>query len=373
MTIGPDDLTRSWNNVGILQGFLRFLSRRLREFRLGSAEKSVGSLEELGQAFADGWLGYGDLVTVRGRLSRFAPIYFPVAYSPQIPGVLTGGQLLVETYPVPNPAPGAVGLRHIEGGVLAYLFPIELPGTPRITSPHHPDRLGTSENVLPLPYSRASPSIPVLIDDQQLKWLEDKVEISARIRPLDPDLEGQIAGSSEDFVRLHFHGFYRNEWFPDQGFMLDARSGGNGRIRQVDDPSPFLVSLAVEASFQSVLVQDEIEDVFNRTLDLMHFPHVSIEEGKDGSRANYTPAYLTPGGYQIVQVNKLPVALHLAYEKRVIQLSVVGPSDARLPVASEMLEKVITELSAELKRRDPAFRFDILFSSDRRFARKLVK
>lgn len=364
MANGSQDLIRSWNNVGIVKGFLGFLRRRLQEIRLGPKKKSVASLHELGEAFAEGWLGYGDLVTIRGRLSRFAPIYFPVAYSPQIPGVLTGGQLLMATLTMENPAPGAVSLRHVDGGIMAYLYPEDARGTPRITSLIHPDRLITSHNRLPLPYSKSAPSIPVLISDQQLRWLEDKVEMAARIRPLDDGIDSEIAASSQDFVRLHYHGFYRSDWFPDHGFMLDAREATAGSIRQFGEPSSFLVNLAVEAEFESSLSQDEVEDAFNRTLDGLELPEISIR-GANGSRANYTPAYFSPGGYQIVQVNKLPVALHLAYEKQVLQASVVSHSDGRLPLASRFLQRAVLALHDELKRRDQAIRFKVLFSSDR--------
>jgi hypothetical protein len=283
--------------------------------------------------------------------------------------MVSGPVVLMETVWLGNPAPGAMSLRHVDGGVLAFLFPLEVSGTPRITSPDHLDRLVTADNPGGISYSRATPSIPVLLDHRQLRWIDDKVELRARVRPLDAEIQTELEASHEVFVRLYYHGFFRSDWLPDHGFMLDARTVTAGALRQVGDPSPFLVSLAVETAFESSLSKPEIEEAFNATLDGLTLPE--IEEGKTGSRANYTPAYFTSTGYQVLQVNRLPLAFHLAHEKRVIQMSVVAQAHGRLREAGPLLCGAGSALVEELRRRDPEIVLETLFASDSYFPRQM--
>lgn len=369
MPTALDQLVGSWNTLNILRGFLGFLKRRLESIKGTSEEKSVGSLEEVGEAFAEGWLGLGSLVKVSGRISRFAPIYFPIAYSPQVPGVLLGGGIAMRTVVLPNPAPGSVGLRHVDDGILAFLFPAEAAETPRITSPVHLDRLSTESQPLPLPYSSAAPSIPILLDLQQQQHLEEIVAVCGRIRALDPGIQSEIEASSETFVKLYYHGFFRSDWFPDQGFMLDARTSQGGSVRTVGEPSPFMVSNAIELGFESTVGSDELEDVLNVALDRLVLPE--IDNGATGSRSNYRPAYHTPGGYEVKQVNRLPVVTHMAFEKKALQISVVSYSSGDLSSLPRLFEQLGIEVLGEFRRRDPNAEFKPLFGSDPRLLSRM--
>lgn len=362
MHSGFKHLIDSWNILGIVKGFFGFVSRRLKEIRLGTEEKELTNIREAGEAFSDGWIEIGDLVQIRGRVSRFAPIYFPIAYSPQVMGSMSGPDVLMQSSILRNPAPSVANLRYVDGGVLAFLFPVEAEGTPRITSPVHLDRLVTTANPVPLPYSSAAPSIPVLLDQSQLKHLEKKVAIIARLRPIDPEIRTEIEKSEEAFVRLYYHGFYRSSWFPDQGFLLDARSAAGGAVQVRHDPAPFRINLTVEVGLQSTLGREELESVLNVGLDRIVVPE--RRSGRRGSRVNYRPAYHTSTGYEIQQVSRLPVVTHLAYEKGVINFGVLADSTADLAYVPEVFESLGREVIGELRRRDGSAEMNPLFASD---------
>jgi hypothetical protein len=352
-----------WNNIGIVRGFFRFLSQRLKSIRGANVEeREFSSLQDVGEAFAEDWLSLGDVVKIKGRLSRFAPIYFPIAYSPQILGSVSGSDVLMASQTILNPAPSAMNLRYLEDGILAFVFPEEATETPRITSTIHPNRLTDGVTLSALPASSAAPSVPVLLDAPQLKRLENRVEVIGLVRPLHPTIESEIERSAEDFVKLYYHGFYRSDWFPDHGFMIDARSSVGGSIRIISEPSPFLVNVVVEAAFQTRLDREEFEDAVNVATDRAQVP--PNRHGMVGLRANYRPAYYTPGGYEIMQVNRIPFTTHFAYEKRTLQLGVLLDATQSLDGISKVFAPMAREIIAELQRRDGEIEFGVLFQSD---------
>jgi hypothetical protein len=206
-------LLAGWNNVEIARSFARFLTHPVRWLLTPRNQpRRVGTIDELKSGFFEGWIRYSDPVVIQGRLSRFAPIYFPIAYSPQVPGGVSSPDVLFSMQVYPNPAPAAFPLRHVDGGILAFLFPVSATGTPRITSPFHLDRMGyidasgNSQSPI-IPWSLAEPCVPVLLDRSQLRHLENITEITAVLAPLDPAIESALTGSHEDFVRLYYHGF----------------------------------------------------------------------------------------------------------------------------------------------------------------------
>lgn len=366
---GFKQLINLWNSLGIVKGFFGFLGRRLKEIRLGPKEKDLADIREAAEAFADGWIQFGDLVRISGRVSRYAPIYFPIAYSPQVMGSLSGAVVIMETSVIPNPAPAVANLRYLDGGVLGFLLPLGVEGTPRITSPVHIDRLGTTARPTPLPYSSAAPSIPVLLDRSQLRYLEQKVAIVSRLRPVDPEIEAEIEKSEETFVKLYYHGFYHSSWFPDRGFLLDARSEMGGSVQVVHDPAPFRINLAVELGVHSTLGREELEDVLNVGLDRIDLP--DLGSGKKGNRANYRPAYHTPTGYEIQQVSRLPLVTHLAYERNVLNLGVIADSTANLGHVPGLFESLGQEVIGELRHRDGSAEILPLFASDDELIRRM--
>lgn len=135
-------LLADWNNVGIFVSFLRFLvwAAGVRRANSDQAEyfQSPG---ELSAAFFEDWIQLGDLVQTKGRLSAFAPIYYPIAYCPQAWHAFSDASLgLLGHYEVfDNPAPSLIRLGRADEAIVAFLFREDAMGVPRITSPSHMD------------------------------------------------------------------------------------------------------------------------------------------------------------------------------------------------------------------------------------------
>lgn len=366
MSSGLSSLIAAWNNVGIVAGFIRTLKSAMAILgRRSDQPRELASPTELGDAFFGDWLEFGDVVEVVGRLSRYAPIYFPIAYSPQAhmafrtPGGGTQGGLIM------NPAPARSRLRFVDGAVMAFLFNAECPETPRITSPVHLDRVAlvspSGETRLPLPYTRADASVPVLLDESQLQHLEQRVELRARLRPLPSEIETEIADSNEDFVRLYYHGFYRDAAFPEPGFVLDARSRAGGAVRNVGHPSPFHASVGVELAFETGLSEDDFEGAVAQALKAIA-PHPHM----DGTGHRYQPAYHTPDGYKVVQLSRSPLLAHVAFSKRALHFSMPVDTTGDASDVDGWFRPSVAELCGRLAESDHELRLSPLFLSDDR-------
>ncbi|MBD3337803.1 MAG: hypothetical protein GF353_01755 [Candidatus Lokiarchaeota archaeon] len=361
MNLDFAEFIKQLSNIQIVWSFIQFLNKPIKTiFGTKNVEK-FENLSDLKVAFFDDLLNYRDKIIVQGRLSQYCPIYFPIAYSPQVPGMfkLEDGASMQRTYL--NAAPTAMQLKHSQGGLLAFLFPQDAQFTPKITSYYHLDRTST------IPIKVAEIGIPVIIDQKQIKYLEQIVEIRALISLIDEDIQGAIDSSEEEFVKNYYHGFFKSDHYPNKGFMLDARTECGGEIVQTSEHFPFYTNICIELKFNSSLLENSYSEILNSALDGIPLP-----PGINSSRHNYQPDYYTPKGYKIVQIGRPPFLAHIAYEKATIQLSMTVDvtseysgliSNHFLPSCKIVLDKI--------RENDKSVEFKTLFSSDRFFSKEL--
>lgn len=344
-----DTLLSTWKSVEIVRAFFRAVARRW------SPEREQGKLSEwpgpaaIKDAFFEERLYIGQRVRVSGRLSQYCPVYFPIAYSPQAqfnpgPNIWLGGY---------NPAPTAMASRSASGDTLAFLFDVRALETPRIVSPFHPDRTQS------IPFHIADPSIPVLVDTPWDHMLEQLVTLEGVLTGLDPAIAAVIESSHEEVIKLYYHTFFRADFYPRQGYVIDARRATRGKVLPLPEIAPFATSLAVEARYSTSLYQNDLESVV----------HDGLTKAM-GTRAaaHYQPAYYTPPGYRIVQLSQGGLLVHLAPDLGVINFATIidtlNPDRERITGAFLPAARTIVD---EIRHADSDAQFHGLFASHRDF------
>lgn len=349
-------LLQKWKNVEIAFGLLK-LVRKALESR-ASARKAIelegpGALKD---HFFQEKIYLGHTVRTRGRLSQYCPVYFPVAYSPQAQFGDAAKNIWQAGF---NPAPTAMDVRSSSGSTLAFLFEAEATHTPRIVSPYHPDRTG------PIPFHLADPAVPVLVDGPAARFLEQIVEVEGVLVRLDPSVSEVIDESDEEVVKRYYHAFYQPDFYPNKGYLIDARTGASGRVTPVSEVAPFATSVAAEVSYSTKLSASEVEQLLSASL-------ASVTDSPGPAR--YRPAYYSPPGYEIIQLSGGYILVHLAPEMGVINVSsVIETPHPDRAFISDTYMPATEQIIGTLSEHDPTCSFHVLFASDKAFARRLAK
>ena len=271
-----------------------------------------------------------------------------------------------------NPAPTSSDLRLVDGGIMAFAYHPLSTQVPEITSPLHMNRMAISpdgrtglEINTPVGqgavrYYLAPPSIPVLLDPSQLGHLETAVSLVARVVPPPVNIRQEIQASNEAFVQLYYHGFFRQDVFPDQGFLLDARPDGGGSVGPLSgtDPAEFLASVAVELAIQTSLTEVELEAAVEEALT-----HVPAHPVMDGTGHRYQPAYLEPPGYKVVQYSRTPLLAHLAPTKGVLNFSMPIDTTGDLASVSGWFRPAVAQIVDELRQQDASVSVETVFGT----------
>lgn len=346
-------LLGAWKSVEIVRSFLRAVTSRWGAASAKGAVVEVPGPAELKDAYFGERVYIGQRVRVTGRLSRHCPVYFPIAYSPQAQ-FNPSPNSWVSAY---NPAPTAMMARVGSGEAMGFLFETAATETPRIISQFHPDRTQM------IPFHLADPSIPVLVDVQSEQYFEELVTIEGVLTTLDPLVSAAIASSHEDVVKLYYHTFYKADFYPTQGFVIDARGPAGGRVAATHQAAPFETTIGIEAKYRASLAPEDVEAAIQSA-----FAQVVGWSGP----ARYQPAYYTPPGYRIVQFSEGGLIVHVAPELGVINFGTVidtlNPDRDRI---SKLLLPGARAVVQAIRSADSTATFDGLFASNPDFHRQI--
>lgn len=326
--------------------------------------RDLSNISELKTLFFSEKLDFGELVSLKGRLSQYCPIYFPIAYNCLLTGprpiVLDTGSRKVEGFsmdPTYNPAVTRMYTKAVSGDTIAFLFDTNVSHTPRLVSFYHPDR--STE----IPFHSTEPGIPVLIDTTSEPHLERIVELTARVVRLDETISAVIDESKEEVVRGYYHAFYKYDFYPNKGFILDAREDSGGNTKPTLEVSPFSTSVGLELSYTGELGEEQLDGIAGHVLGAKTTQPVG----------RYQPAYYTPKGYKIIQHASGNEAVHLAPELGAISITTkiqsTGPysehvTQAFLPFAADLISVI--------RKEDSSARFKVLFESDPTFSGRVL-
>jgi len=348
-----ETLLAKWKSVQIVLGFFRFMLRRWDARQAAKNIVQVAGPGELKSAFFDEKVYIGHTVRLRGRLTQYCPIYFPDAYSPQAHFSDPSGRFWELRY---NPAPTTSFTRSGVGATLAFLFEEASDHTPRLVSPYHPDR------TQPIPFHLTDPGVPILIDTPSERFLEQLVEVQGVLTRLDESISNVIDESDEEVVKLYYHTFYKADFFPNKGYVVDARAASGGIIKPLSDVAPFFTSVAVELQYSTRLTGDEVETVVQAQLRRAY--------PESAGPARYQPAYYTPPGYRIVQLPLGNIITHVAPELGVLNVAtVIDTTNPDRDHLGSMFLPTARGIVDALRKEDSGIHLQGLFSSDPEFYR----
>lgn len=348
-------LLAKWKTIQILKGFLDMARKGWGRLQRTGKVLDLSGPGEVKEAFFGEQIYLGDTVRVRGRLSQYCPVYMPVAYSPQAHfGNPTTNSWVADF----NPAPTSTFIRAGSGCTLAFLFHESARETARIVSKYHPDRTQV------IPFHLADPSVPVLLDSQSERFLEEIVEVKATLVRLDDAVREAIEASDEEVVKLYYHTFFSDTFIPQKGYVLDARSVNGGEVISTSKIAPFETSLATEIQVKTEISAEEIEGIVGGSLKKAF--------GTGAGPMHYRPAYYTPPGYEIKQIALGPLITHFAPEFGVINSAVViDTTNPNRDNVHQLLLPHTKRVLEGVREADPGSEFSGLFASDASFLKAL--
>lgn len=349
-----EELLVSWQNIEIVKQFIGILRKSWPLIKPTAVRYNYENPSELKEAFFSEDVYLGDTVILRGRISQYCPIYFPIAYSPQAIISSEHSDYFETIY---NPAPTKFFQKTRQGDTLAFLFDKNNLETPRIISKYHPDR--TSE----IPFSLSDPAIPILIDSRSETLLENIVEVKATLIRIDDTISKTIESSDENVVKNYYHAFFDEHFIPAKGYMLDARSTSGGSIRSISEHSNFITSIAMEFGIKSKLNSGEIESILINELTNIN--------PLNYSPFRYRPAFYTPGGYEIIQFSSNGIFIHYAPSLATMKFSTIIDT---INIDREFVFKFFLPTTKSVidgfKREDNAMELSTLFTSDDAFIKR---
>ncbi len=361
-------LLAAWKNVEIANRIVRLLGGATKGM-LSRGREAESSIAGVRDGFFSDRLFYGDTVRLTGRLSQFCPIYFPVAYAPQLVAPRTsmietsrGSAPAFDLGTRVNPALTAMHISSADGHTLAFLFEEAATETPRIVSFAQPDR--TTD----LPFPRLLRGLPVLIDRKDEGALDEIVELRAQIVRLDQRVAQAISESDAPTVRSYYHDFYRSERYPNAGYVLDARHTAGGRVRRMMRFAPFYTSIGIEVALRAT------EAASPDASTVQSVGALAMRAVATGPIAHYQPGYYTPGGYPIIQLGSEDLSLHVAPSLGVLTAAVRVDVTRDLSASvEEQLNPLIDAMSAAVGQLASGSAAQILHASDPRFVTRWLK